>query len=210
MDAFLCGILPPTLPRSLDPGRGGPGSPPLVRRVEALGEEVARLGPDAVILACARWVTTFHHYVASAAGWHSVAGSCRPGDLDRPGDWPGDPELARALVETGTAARIPVVLTEEPALPVDPRALAGLRRLAALAEVPIVPVSLCSLADLAETLRWGRAIASAVRGRRRCAILAITGARQLPLLLGALGSDYRGRVSGCRPSGTGVAAPSRD
>src|SRR5262249_8472484 len=137
MDAFLCGILPPTLPRSLDPGRRVPVSPPLIRPVETLGEGMARLAPAAVLLACNRSAAAFHHY---------GAGACRLGDLDRPRECPGDPELARALVAAGTAARIPVALTEEAALPVDPGALTGLRRLAAPAEVPIVPVSLCSLA----------------------------------------------------------------
>jgi aromatic ring-opening dioxygenase catalytic subunit (LigB family) len=187
MDALLCGILPPT-------DRAGPVPPPVIRRVEVLGDEVARLAPDAVILACARWVTTFQHYVAGA-GWL--------GDLDRPGGCPGDPELARALVTAGVAARVPVTLTEDAALPVDAAVLA------VTVDVPIVPISLCSLADLAETLRWGRAIAAAVQGRRRRVVLAVTGAGRLPLLLGALGSGSRGRVSGCGPA-TAVATLSRD
>jgi hypothetical protein len=76
---------------------------------------------------------------------------------------PGHPALARALVAAGRAGRVPAILTEEPGVPLDAGDLAVVNGLRVPADLPIVPVSLCYLADLGETLRWGRAIAAAVR-----------------------------------------------
>jgi hypothetical protein len=56
-----------------------------------------------------------------------------------------------------------------------------------------VPISLCQLADLAETLRWGRAIGAAARATGRRILLAVTAgptsARHRALLLGGSGFD---------------------
>ena len=93
-----------------------------------------------------------------------------------PYDYPGDPELAGALVEAGLAERVPTVLTAETTLPLDYGTIIPLRYLTPANHVPIVPISLCHLADLGETLRWGRAIGVAVRDGRKRVILAVTGA----------------------------------
>ncbi len=232
MDNLLRGMLVPHTPRFFDPDRAGPVFRPVIRGLEALGEEVVRLAPDALVIASAHWVTTFHHYVAGPRRLAGVLTSTEAPDLVRhvPYDYPGDPELARALVEAGTAHQVPAVLTEEPFLPLDDGTGIPLRYLTPAGTVPIVPISLCYLADLAETLRWGRAIGAAVRAGRKRTILAVSGdagelaefetslgelpreaqveagGRQMALLLGALGSGYRGRILGYGPSsGTGNA-----
>jgi 3,4-dihydroxyphenylacetate 2,3-dioxygenase len=254
-------MLVPHTPRFLDPDGAAPVFQPVIRGLRALGDEVARLRPDAIIIASAHWFTTFHHYVGGAARLAGVLTATEAPDLVRniAYQYPGDPELARAMVAAGGRASVSTVLTDEPTLPLDYGFVIPLRYLTPRADVPIVPISLCYLADLSETLRWGRAIGCAVRGVSRRVVLAVTGAlsyrlvrgperwpepearalddrmmdlftagdlaafagslgelareahveaggRHLALLIGALGSGYRGRVLGYGPSsGSGNA-----
>jgi aromatic ring-opening dioxygenase catalytic subunit (LigB family) len=174
MDGFLRGMV---LPRELGAERASPDLARPAARLRALGEEVGRLRPDALVIAPDHWLTTFHHYVA------------RP-----PSPYPTDPALARGFVEAGLAHHVRVVLAED-VLPLDDDVTVALGYLTPAADVPIVPVSLCQLADLAETLRWGKAIGAAVRATGRRVLLAVTAdaasARHRALLLGALGSGVR-------------------
>jgi hypothetical protein len=154
-------ILGPSAPGLLDPERSQPVARPVLRGLGALDHELTRQRPDALVVVSARWLTTFHHYVAGAPRFGG----------DR-----GDPGLARSLVVAGRAYQVPVILTEEPAPPLGDLAVTAIRSLAAAAEVPIVPLSVCHLADLAQSLRWGRAIGAAVRAARRRALLVLAGA----------------------------------
>lgn len=178
MGDLLRGMLVPHTPRFLDPDRAAPVFQPVIRGLRALGEEVARLRPDAIVIASAHWFTTFHHYIGGAPRLAGVLTATEAPDLVRnvAYDYPGDPELARALVDAGHRAAVSTVLTDEPTLPLDYGVVIPLRYLTPRADVPIVPISLCHLADLAETLRWGRAIGEAVRALPRRVILAVTGA----------------------------------
>lgn len=173
MGSLVRGMLLPAVPRCRS---ASPAGPPL-RRLQMLRAELARLAPDALVLASARWVTTFHHYVAGPPRLAGVAGS--GGGAGAEGvayGYPGDPALARALVAAGAAAGVPVVLTEEPSVPLDAATATALSHLVPAADVPVVPVSLCHLADLAEMLRWGRAIGAAIRAADRRVVLAVAGA----------------------------------
>src|SRR5919197_78747 len=163
MGSLLRGLLLPSMPRCMD---AIPTSP-VESRLRMLRAEVVRLQPDAIVVSTTGWVTTFQHYVA---GPSHVATPPEPA-----GRYPGDPALARALVQAGRAARVPVLLTESSAVPLDEATLAALRQLVPAADIPIVPVSLCGLADLAEMLRWGRAISAAVRTANRRVVLAVAG-----------------------------------
>jgi aromatic ring-opening dioxygenase catalytic subunit (LigB family) len=171
MDGFLRGMV---LPRELDAERASPDLARPAARLRALGEEVRRLQLDALVIAPDHWLTTFQHYVA------------RP-----PSPYPTDPALARAFVEAGLAHHVRVMLAEEDVPPLDDEVTVALGYLTPAADVPIVPVSLCQLADLAETLRWGKAIGAAVRATGRRVLLAVAAdagsARHRALLLGALG-----------------------
>jgi aromatic ring-opening dioxygenase catalytic subunit (LigB family) len=173
MDGFLRGMV---LPRELGAERASPDLARPAARLRALGEEVSRLRPDALVIAPDHWLTTFHHYVA------------RP-----PSPYPTDPALARAFVEAGLAHHVRVMLAEEDVPPLDDDVTVALGYLTPAADIPIVPVSLCQLADLAETLRWGKAIGAAVRATGHRVLLAVTAdaasARHRALLLGALGSE---------------------
>jgi 3,4-dihydroxyphenylacetate 2,3-dioxygenase len=161
----------------LDPDGARLVCPGVVRGLRALGEEVARLRPDAIIVASAHWFTTFYHYVGGARRLAGVFTSAEAPDPARhvPYDYPGDPELARALVEAGACAHVSAMLTEEPTLPLDSGFVTPLRFLTPRADVPVVPISLCHLADLAEALRWGRAIGCTVRAGPKRVILTVTG-----------------------------------
>jgi aromatic ring-opening dioxygenase catalytic subunit (LigB family) len=186
MDGFLRGMV---LPRVLAAERADPGSSHAEARLRALGDAVGRLRPDALVITPAHWLTTFHHYVA------------RP-----PSPHPTDPALARAFVEAGLAHHVRVMLAEEETPPLDDELTIALGYLTPAADVPIVPISLCQLADLTETLRWGRAIGAAARATGRRILLAVTedcptepaSARHRALLLGALGVGVRGLGVGAR------------
>src|SRR5262245_2893664 len=171
-------MLVPPPPRCSDSDRAGPATQSGLRGLRALGEEVARFAPDVIVLASAQWVTTFHTYVAGSPRLSTAPAGPGVPDAARHAchDYPGDPDTARALVAAGCAARVPVVLTEDPALSLDEAAVTPLRYLTPGGRYPIVPISLCHLADLGETLRWGRAIGAAVRAGRKRTILAVSGA----------------------------------
>jgi hypothetical protein len=89
MDGFLRGMV---LPRELGAERASPDLARPAARLRALGEEVSRLRPDALVIAPDHWLTTFHHYVA------------RP-----PSPYPTDPALARAFARRrrDRRARVP-------------------------------------------------------------------------------------------------------
>jgi 3,4-dihydroxyphenylacetate 2,3-dioxygenase len=179
-------MLVPHTPRFFDPDNAAPVFRPVVQGLRVLGAEVARIRPDAIIVASAHWFTTFHHYVGGPPRLVGTLTATEAPDLIRnvPYDYPGDPELARALVEAGARAQVSTVLIDETALPLDYGFVIPLRYLTPCADVPIVPISLCHLADLAETLRWGRAIGRAVREVPRRVILAVTGALSYRLVRG--------------------------
>ena len=189
------------------------GRATLLCHVGALGEVVACLRPDALILASASWVTTFHHCVSGAM---RLAGAPLPPEPDEPGAgrrdvYPGDPGLARALVAAGRAAGVPAQLTEDETLPWDDAGAVPLSVLAPRGAIAVVPISLCRVADLAETLRWGRAIGVAVRSGRHRAILAVTGAPRwrllrAPVTVPALAGTEPGRRAGLRARSEGPAS----
>jgi aromatic ring-opening dioxygenase catalytic subunit (LigB family) len=190
MDGFLRGMVLPEPPGVLANEPGAPASSPAMARLRALGEEVARLRPDALVIAPGDWLTTFHHYVA------------RP-----PSPYPTDPALAHAFLEAGVAHHVRVVLAGADTPPRDEEMVLALGYLTPAADVPVVPISHCQLADLAETLRWGRAIGAAARATGRRILLVVTpgpaAARHRAMLLGALGVGVLG-VPGLGP---GVASP---
>ena len=66
MDRLLQGMLVPTPPRCTGPDRAG--SPPGLGdpRLEALGEAVARLRPEGIVLAAAHRIATFPSAAAKA------------------------------------------------------------------------------------------------------------------------------------------------
>ena len=83
MDNLLRGMLVPHTPRFVDPDRAGAVFPPVIRGLVALGEEVARLRPDAIVIASAHWVTTFRHYVAGPPRLAGVLTATEAPDLIR-------------------------------------------------------------------------------------------------------------------------------
>lgn len=182
MGELIRGMLVPHVSGFLDLDGADPAHGPVIQGLCALGDEVAGLHPDAIIVASTHWFTTFHHYVAGPRRLAGTLAVTEPPDLVRslPYDYPGEPDLARALVAAGRAERVPAVLTEDAGLSLDGDTVVPLRFLTPRADVPVVPISLCSLADLSEALRWGRAIGAAVRSGDRRVILAVTGALSAP------------------------------
>jgi 3,4-dihydroxyphenylacetate 2,3-dioxygenase len=84
-------------------------------------------------------------------------------------DFPGDLELATALIAAGEAAGHQCVLANDPHYPLDYGTVMPLVcYLDRAQKIPVVPVSVCLANDLDECLAWGRHIArvAAVGGKR--------------------------------------------
>jgi hypothetical protein len=202
-------ILGSSAPGPFDPERARPVARLVLHGLPALDREMARQPPDALVVVSAGWLTTFYHYVAGAPHFRGdpAAGRVAGGTG---GGYRGDPALARAIVVAGQASQVPVVLTEEPAPPLDDATATALRSLASAADVPIVALSICQLADLAQSLRWGRAIAAAARGARRRALLVAAGPAAGPRRCGGRDEALLALFAAGRPGSSpaaGTAAP---
>jgi hypothetical protein len=203
-------ILGSSAPGPFDPERSRAVARPVLHGLPALDQEMARQRPDALVVVSGRWLTTFHHYVAGAPHFRGDPAAGRVAG-DAGGGYRGDPALARALVVAGQACQVPVILTEEPGAPPDDVTVTALRSLASAADVPIVPLSVCHLADLAQSLRWGRAIAGAARAARRRALLVAAGPAAGPRRCGgrdeALAALFAAGHPGSSPAGATPGVP---
>ena len=158
----------------------------MIRGMHELGEEVARLKPDALIQASTHWVTTFHHYVLGHKHHRGVLTSSEAPDMisGEPYDFPGDLELAEAIVAKGKEKGIPVVLTAADHFVIEYGTLNPLRYLTPQFDLPVVPISSCLLADLQECIRWGEAIAEAVKQTSKRVMVLASGALSHVLVRG--------------------------
>jgi 4,5-DOPA dioxygenase extradiol len=138
-----------------------------MRRLDVLG----RFRPDVAVVSSPHWVSRDSFLVHGGAQPTQVYDfSGFPPEVSetryRP---PGDPALARALVDEGTQRGLPVRLTEEWGL--DHGAWAPLLHLLPGAKTPVVPVSVARVPPL-EHRRWGEAVGAVARASdRRIAVI---------------------------------------
>ncbi len=173
-------------PRIADESNAPTFTREMIRGMHKLGEEVARLRPDALIQASTHWVTTFHHYVLGHKRHRGVLTSSEAPDLIAgvPYDFPGDPELAAAVVEKGKERGVPVILSAADHFVIEYGTLNPLRYLTPRFDIPVVPVSSCLLADLQECIRWGEAITEGIQQTSKRVVMIASGALSHVLVRG--------------------------
>jgi len=169
---LVYGLYAPNAPNLIAPEVfGGVGQ----ETVEALrGLDVpSRIRPEAILVATPHWITpTFY-----------VQGSVRPRQIydfsgfprklyDVRYEPPGDPELARALVEEGKGRHLDVELTTDHGL--DHGAWAPLLHISPGAKIPLVPLSVTYL-PAEDHLAWGEAIGHALSTTKRRVAFVSTG-----------------------------------
>ena len=147
----------------------------MIRGMHELGDVVAQLRPDVLVQASTHWVTTFNHYVLGHKRHKGILTSSEAPELIAgvPYDFPGDPELAEAITAKGKEKGLPVIFTAAEPFMIEYGTLNPIRYLTPKFDVPVVPLSCCLLADIAECMRWGEAIAEAIRaGSKRVVVIA--------------------------------------
>ena len=158
----------------------------MIRGMHEAAEVVARLRPDVLIQSSTHWVTTFNHYVLSHKRHKGILTSSEAPEIisGMPYDFPGDPGLAEAIAAKANAAQVPTIATAAEPFMLEYGTVNPVQYLTPKFDVPVVPLSCCLLADLPECLRFGEAVAAAVRESSRRAIVVASGALSHKLVRG--------------------------
>jgi 3,4-dihydroxyphenylacetate 2,3-dioxygenase len=171
---IIVGICAAHSPRIAFPDKSGEVWHPLIAAMRRAADTLAERKPDVVILASAHWVTSFNVYVEASPRHRGTLTAMECPDLLRaiPYDFPGDPELAQAIVERGKAAGMPVIATDEPSYVEDYGTIICLQYLTPKWDVPVVSLPVCLMSTLDESMQLGAAIREAVEqtGRRAAVV----------------------------------------
>ena len=137
----------------------------------AQGRHVATLAPDAIVINSCHLIATFPTVVDGTPRHAGVLTAQEAPELVHgvAYDFPGDFELAAALVERGRATGLPCTLANDVHYPLDyGTVMPVVCYLDRAQRIPVVPISVCLSADLDESFAWGRhtARATAALGRR--------------------------------------------
>src|SRR3989449_1816018 len=142
----------------------------------AQGREVAKASLDVMVVNSCHLITTFPTVVDGTPRHRGVLTAQEAPELIHgvAYDFPGDRELASALIERGRAAGLQCVLADDVHYPLDYGTVMPLVcYLDRSQRIPVVPISVCLSADLLESFAWGRIIAEVVAaGGRRAAFVA--------------------------------------
>jgi 4,5-DOPA dioxygenase extradiol len=171
--SIVWAVFSPNAPTLIDPRVLGLGGQATLEQLERLNVE-ARLAPDAILSISPHWV--------SSSGF-LVDDSARPRFIEDYSGFPpqmyghdylppGDPALARLLVEEGQRTGIRVQTSQ--AWGLDHGAWTVLRPLAPSARIPVVALSIGDEPPESH-LAWGRAVARAVAGSGKRIALVATG-----------------------------------
>lgn len=149
----------------------------LVPGLNRLREEVlARLRPDTIVIIDSHWESTVEHIVSAHSRRHGIFTSSElPRGMARiPYDYPGDPELARAIAAAGAEAGQPTHASEDDYLPVYYATINLVHYLRTTEK--IVSISLVQTGEMKDFLSMGEAIGRAVEASdRRVVVLASGG-----------------------------------
>jgi 3,4-dihydroxyphenylacetate 2,3-dioxygenase len=164
MGEVILGMSVAHTPRIAHPDKAGPAFKDLIDAMYRAGDRLREIAPDALVIASAHWVTSFNLYVDANTRHRGTLTAMECPDLLRaiPYDFPGDPELARSIVEHGRNAGLPVGTNDEPSYVLDYGTVNALKYLTPNGEIPAIPVSACLASDLDESARFGEAIRAAV------------------------------------------------
>jgi 3,4-dihydroxyphenylacetate 2,3-dioxygenase len=162
-------------PRVAFPERAAPVFGEMIAAMRRAGETLRASDPDVAVLISAHWVTTFNVYVNAAERHRGILTAMECPDLlsSLLYDFPGDPELAAAVMREGRSAGVPVIAFDEPHYVEDYGTIVPLQYLAPDSEIPVVSISTCLTSTLEECFTLGGAIRSAIeQSGRRAAVLA--------------------------------------
>jgi 3,4-dihydroxyphenylacetate 2,3-dioxygenase len=151
------------------------------------GKDVAAAAPDVILVNSCHLVTTFPTVIDGTPRHRGVLTAQEAPELIHGVDYdfPGDYELAAALVDRGHSAGLPCTLANDVHYPLDYGTVMPLVcYLDRGQRIPAVPVSVCLSADLNEAFAWGRLIAQAVRDLGRRAAFAASGSVSHKLVRG--------------------------
>jgi 3,4-dihydroxyphenylacetate 2,3-dioxygenase len=186
MGSIIGALIVTHTPRIADESTAPDFTHEMIRGMHELGEIVARLRPDVLVQASTHWVTTFNHYVLGHRRHQGILTSSEAPEIIAgvPYDFPGDPELAEAIAVKGKEQGIPVLSTAAEPFMLEYGTVNPIRYLTPNFDVPVIPVSSCLLADIPECMRFGAAIAEAVRDGSRRAMVIASGALSHKLVRG--------------------------
>jgi 3,4-dihydroxyphenylacetate 2,3-dioxygenase len=151
------------------------------------GKDVAAAALDVILVNSCHLIATFPTVVDGTPRHRGVLTAQEAPELIHgvAYDFPGDYDLAAALVERGKAAGLPCTLANDVHYPLDYGTVMPLvcyldrgQRIAA------VPVSVCLAADLEESFAWGRLVARTARDLGRRAAFAASGSVSHKLVRG--------------------------
>ncbi len=124
----------------------------------AQGRHVAALTPDVIVINSCHLVATFPTVVDGTPRHEGVLTAQEAPELIHgvAYDFPGDFELAAAMIEGGRAAGLPCTLANDVHYPLDYGTVMPLVCYLDRAQrIAAVPVSVCLSADLGESFAWG-------------------------------------------------------
>jgi len=180
---IIVGICAAHSPRIAFPEKSGPVWQPLIAAMRRAADTLAERKPDVVVLVSAHWVTSFNIYVEASPRHKGVLTAMECPDLLRaiPYDFPGDPELANAIVERGKAAGMPIIAPDEPSFVEDYGTIICLQYLTPKWDVPVVSLPVCLMSTLEESMQLGAAIREGVEqtGRRAAVVSSAAFAHNL-------------------------------
>ncbi len=177
MAGIIASIIAPHTPRMGMEDTAPAFVQPLIEGSRMLGQWLRELAPDCIVLQSTHWVSTFNWY-ATAHAEH--AGYCVAEEAPElipglPYRYRGDPELARALAASATAAGVPFRLNDCAHYHWDYGCYVPLKYLDPDASLPVVTLPTVILSDLDECLQVGRLVDAAARASgRRVAFIAST------------------------------------
>src|SRR5512134_320152 len=130
------------------------------------GKNVTAAAPDVIVVNSCHLITTFPTVIDGTPRHRGVLTAQEAPELIHgvAYDFPGDYDLAAALIALGKAAGLQCVLANDVHYPLDyGTVMPMVCYLDRAQRTPIVPVSVCLSADLKESFEWGRHIAQAAR-----------------------------------------------
>jgi 3,4-dihydroxyphenylacetate 2,3-dioxygenase len=151
------------------------------------GRHLATRDPDVIVINSCHLVATFPTVVDGTPRHAGVLTAQEAPELIRgvAYDFPGDYELAAAMIERGRAAGLACTLANDVHYPLDYGTVMPLVCYLDRAQrIPAVPVSVCLSADLDESFAWGRHVAHAAAALGRRAVFVASGSVSHKLVRG--------------------------
>jgi 3,4-dihydroxyphenylacetate 2,3-dioxygenase len=171
-------ILGTHTPRMCYPEKVQDFQKPLAEAMYKASERLFSVDPEVLVLVSTHWVASFNHYIDATPVHEGILTAMECPDLisNLHYRYPGDSELARALVAAGRAAGLPVIAVEDPTYVWDYGSVVPLRYLTPEANLPVINMTVCLTASLEESYQLGRIIGRVLRESPKRAVFVASGA----------------------------------